>query len=129
MAYTSNESGRFDIYVQPFPATVGKWLVSTSGGFEPLWRRDGKELYFVSEAPRRLMAVAVKTQGATFEAGVPQALFNVAGIPAGLVGPSARSREFVASADGQKFLVALQPTAQISNPLTIVVNWAAGLKK
>jgi Tol biopolymer transport system component len=129
MAYTSNESGRFDIYVQPFPATGGKWLVSTGGGIEPHWRRDGKELFYVSGAPRRLMAVEVKTQGATFEASVPHALFDVAGFPGVAAGPNARSREFVASADGQKFLVALQPTGQASNPLTIVLNWTAGLKK
>jgi Tol biopolymer transport system component len=129
MVYSSNESGRFDVYVQPFPATGGKWLVSTSGGLEPHWRRDGKELYYVSGAPRRLMAVDVRTQGSTFDASVPHALFSVPGIPVGAVGPNARSGDFMASADGQKFLVALQPTLQTSNPVTIVVNWAAGLKK
>jgi hypothetical protein len=129
MVYTSNESGRFDVYVQPFPATGGKWLVSTGGGIEPHWRRDGKELYYVTPVPRRLMAVDVKTQGSTFEASIPHALFDVTGIPVGLVGPGARVGVFVASADGQKFLVGLQPPAQVSNPLTIVLNWTAGLKK
>ena len=129
MVYTSNESGRFDVYVQPFPATGGKWLVSTGGGIEPHWRRDGKELYYVSPVPRRLMAVDVKAQGSMFEASLPRALFDVTGIPVGLVGPGARVGVFVASADGQKFLVGLQPPAQVSNPLTIVLNWTAGLKK
>ena len=79
--------------------------------------------------PRRLMAVDVRTSGATFEASVPRALFDIAGSAVGLVGPSARSGAFVASPDGQKFLVALQPPSQVSNPLTIVLNWTAGLKK
>jgi Tol biopolymer transport system component len=129
MAYTSNESGRFDIYVQPFPATGGKWLVSTGTGLEPHWRRDGKELYYVSGLPRRLMAVDVGTRAATFEASVPRALFAITGSPVGVVGPNARSGAFRASPDGQKFLVSLQPPAQASNSLTIVLNWTAGLKK
>jgi Tol biopolymer transport system component len=128
MAYTSNESGRFNIYVQPFPATGGKWLVSTGVGLEPHWRRDGKELYYMA-GPRRLMTVDVTTTGVTFEASVPRALFDIAGSAVGLVGPTSRSGAFIPSADGQKFLVALQPPGQISNPLTIVLNWTAGLKK
>jgi Tol biopolymer transport system component len=128
MAYTSNESGRFNIYVQPFPATGGKWLVSTGLGLEPHWRRDGRELYYMA-GPRRLMAVDVRTSGTTFEASVPRALFDIAGSAVGLVGPTSRSGAFIPSADGQKFLVALQPPSPISNPLTIVLNWTAGLKK
>jgi Tol biopolymer transport system component len=130
MVYTSNESGRFDIYVQPFPATGGKWLVSTDGGLEPHWRHDGKELYYVSLGPqRKLMAVDVKTQGEAFEASVPHTLFDIAGTTVTSPGPLTRTGNYVASSDGQKFLATIQPSAQISNPLTVVVNWAAGLKQ
>jgi hypothetical protein len=75
------------------------------------------------------MTVDVTTTGVTFEASVPRALFDIAGSAVGLVGPTSRSGAFIPSADGQKFLVALQPPGQISNPLTIVLNWTAGLKK
>jgi hypothetical protein len=114
--------------VQPFPATGGKWLVSTGVGLEPHWRRDGKELYYMA-GPRRLMVVDVRTSGTTFEASVPRALFDIAGSAVGLVGPNSRSGAFIPSADGQMFLVALQPPSPVSNPLTIVLNWTAGLKK
>jgi hypothetical protein len=102
MAYTSNESGRFNIYVQPFPATGGKWLVSTGLGLEPHWRRDGKELYYMA-GPRRLMAVDVRTREATFEASVPRALFDITGSAVGLVGPLARSGAFVPRPTARSF--------------------------
>jgi eukaryotic-like serine/threonine-protein kinase len=129
MVYTSNESGRYDIYVQPFPATGAKWLVSTGGGGEPHWRRDGRELYYVSAPPEKLMAVDVKTQGAMFEASVPHALFDLAGYPFAGFGPVATTGWYKPLADGQKFLATIRPTAQVSNPLTIVVNWTTSLKK
>jgi len=129
MGYTSNESGRYDIYVQPFPATGGKWLVSTGGGIEPHWRRDGKELYYVSAPPQKLMAVDVKTQGAIFEASVPHALFDLTGYPFGGLSPFNTTGAYEPSADGQKFLASIRPNTTVSNPLTIVLNWTASLKK
>ena len=69
VAYTSDESGRLEVYVQPFPAAGGKWQISTNGGENPKWRRDGKELFYLG-LDRRLMAVEVKT-APTFEAGLP----------------------------------------------------------
>jgi eukaryotic-like serine/threonine-protein kinase len=130
IAYTSNESGRPDIYVQPYPATGGKWLVSTGGGVEPHWRADGKELYYVSDpGNQRLVAVDVKTEGAMFQEGVPKTLFPVIGINAFAPGPAFSSGSYAASADGQKFLVAIRSAAQNADPLTVVLNWTAGLKK
>ena len=58
VAYTSNESGRFQVYVQTFPLSDRKWQVSTDGGYEPRWRGDGREIYYLSE-DRKLMAVSV----------------------------------------------------------------------
>jgi serine/threonine protein kinase/Tol biopolymer transport system component len=74
VAYTSNESGQNEIYVQSFPVGVGKFRISTNGGVEPRWRRDGKELFYLS-LERKLMAVEVKS-APTFESGAPKELFQ-----------------------------------------------------
>ena len=74
MAYTSNETGRDEVYVQSFPTSGAKWLVSTNGGGWPRWRRDGKELFYLA-SDGKLMAVSVNGEG-TFKAGVPKALFQ-----------------------------------------------------
>ena len=88
MAYQSNESGRPEVYVQTVPTSGAKYQISTSGGTFPAWRRDGKELYYISP-DRKLMAVPMKI-GSTIEAGTPQSLFAlpvVAG-PAASLSPS-----------------------------------------
>ena len=77
IAYDSNESGRAEVYVRPFPpgsGRSGKWLVSSNGGFQPRWRGDGGELFYLS-ADRRMMAVDVKLVP-RFEPGTPRALFS-----------------------------------------------------
>ena len=74
MAYASNETGSWEIYVSPFLIANGKWQVSTAGGEEPRWRQDGKELFYISP-DGKMMAVAIKT-GANFEAGSPVTLFQ-----------------------------------------------------
>jgi Tol biopolymer transport system component len=74
LAYTSNESGRAEVYVQSFPGPGGKWQISTAGGSEPHWRSDGKELYYRTPN-QKVMAVEIRTAGG-FTAGVPQALFS-----------------------------------------------------
>ena len=120
-AYTSNESGRYEVYVQSFPLSGGKWLVSTAGGAQPHWRRDGKELFYVA-ADRRLMAVDV-TAGASLEASAPKALFQTQ-----VVRYDAPNRYDV-SADGQRFLINT-PVGEVSQtPITVVLNWTAGLKR
>ena len=129
IAYTSDESGAADIYVQPYPPTGRKWLVSTGGGVEPRWRADGKELYYVSRVPTKLMAVDVKAQGVDFEPGVPRALFSTPGIRANGPGVASINGSYAVSGDGQKFLVSLVPVALDATPLTVVLNWTAGLKK
>jgi Tol biopolymer transport system component/predicted Ser/Thr protein kinase len=118
LAYTSNESRRNEIYIQTFPTPGGKWQVSTNGGERSIWSRDGKELYFLG-ADGKMMAVEIKA-GTRFEAGLPKALFDVR-FPGGNawydVGPDGR------------FLIPI-PIEQTANaPMTVVINWAAGLKK
>jgi hypothetical protein len=134
VAYSSDENGRNDIYVQPFPtASGGKWPVSTEGGTQPRWRRDnGKELFYIS-ADSRLMVVDVSTTtvngSSVFHAGTPKALF-----PASISGGGAVTiqHRYDVTADGQRFLintVAAAATPESSSPITVVLNWQAGLKK
>jgi Tol biopolymer transport system component len=118
VAYTSNESGRAEVYVQSFPPAGGRWQVSTAGGTEPLWRKDGKELYYISGD--RIMAVDVKTGSRTFESGIAKMLFEVR-----LESTRRRSRYQVAE-NGRRFLVNLP--IESSSPVTVTVNWAAGTK-
>ena len=75
IAYVSDESGTNEIYVQPFPASGGKWQVSTNGGYHLAWAHSGKELFYLS-SDKKMMAVEIKGEGATFERGTPKALFD-----------------------------------------------------
>lgn len=124
VAYTSDESGTTQVYVQSFPASGNKWQVSTGGGDQPRWRRDGRELFYLA-ADGKLVAVEVKTDG-TFEAGVPKPLFELHSPT--VAGPFAIS--YAATADGQRFLVLRSAVEQASTtPITVVVNWAAEVKQ
>jgi len=120
MAYTSNESGKYEIYVETVPRSDRKWPVSTSGGYEPRWRADGREIYYLSE-DRKLMAVSV---GAGPSFGIPQPLFQTH-VPEGV---TANRTHYVPSRDGQRFLVNMATDA-VASPITVVLNWTAGLKK
>jgi DNA-binding winged helix-turn-helix (wHTH) protein/Tol biopolymer transport system component len=121
MAYQSNESGRAEIYVQSFPSARGKWQVSTAGGEEPYWRRDGKELFYV--AGKRLMAVDVKTDRQIFQWGSPKSLFEMR------LEMDARRNRYQVAANGQRFLVNVPLDSTLSAPITVVTNWTAGLKR
>jgi eukaryotic-like serine/threonine-protein kinase len=121
VAYTSNESGKFEVYVQTFPLSDLKKQVSISGGYEPRWRADGREIYYLSE-DRKLMAVSVGP-GSSF--GLPQTLFQTR-VAAGV---SANRTHYVPSRDGQRFLVNTQTSDPAPTPITVVLNWTAGLKK
>ncbi|HEV8132988.1 MAG TPA: protein kinase [Acidobacteriota bacterium] len=125
IAYASNESGTWQVYVQSFPFPGGKWQVSTNGGAQPQWRRDAKELFYIS-ADRKLMAVDVKANGSTFDAGAPKELFELRLQTVGLPGPR---NYYAVAADGRRFLVASVPEERISTPTTVVLNWTADLKK
>jgi eukaryotic-like serine/threonine-protein kinase len=130
IAYASSESGRAEVYVRPFlgagPSGVpalgeGKWQISKDGGTQPRWRAGGKEIIFQAPpAGTSKMAVEVKANGAAFEAGVPQQLFQ-APLDAG----------WDVTADGKRFLLDAVPRVQQSGqqPITLVLNWPALLKK
>jgi serine/threonine protein kinase len=121
VAYSSNESGRWEIYVTSFPEAHGKWQVSNTGGDQPRWRGDGKELFYLS-TDSKIMAVPVKT-GSNFDAGTPTALFQAN--PREMVATS-ELYSYDVSNDGQKFLVnASLKTAM--TPMSVVLNWSAKL--
>jgi Tol biopolymer transport system component len=121
VAYTSNESGRFQVYAQTLPLSDRKWQVSTDGGYEPRWRADGHEIYYLSD-DRKLMAVSVGT-GPSF--ATPKALFQTQ-VPAGVTAPRTH---YVPSRDGRRFLVNSQIGDMSTTPITMVLNWTVALKK
>jgi Tol biopolymer transport system component len=122
LAYGSDESGTFEIYVQPFPnASDGKWMVSSGGGAEPRWSPSGKELFFFSG--RSLVAVPVSLQP-TFSNGAPVALFDA---PV-LAGYSNDSDRWLAP-DGRRFLLLTSVGHDQAPPLDVIVNWPALLKE
>ncbi len=123
ITYVSNESGQPEVYVQTFPPSGGKWQVSIGGGDQPQWRRDGKEIFYLGP-DRKVMVVSV-TAGASFQSGTPAALFQTRVVPSNLTG--ARNNYAVAR-DGQRFLVN-NIVENNASPITVVLNWTAGLKK
>src|SRR5262249_14684897 len=114
---TSEESGRNEVYVGAFPGPGERWQVSTEGGAQPRWRRDGRELYYLS-TERRLMSVEIKSSGGTVEFGVPMLLFEPHPLPTFCVAATA----------AQRFLV-MSSGAEQSPPIALAQNWAAGLKQ
>jgi serine/threonine-protein kinase len=128
LAYESNESGRPEIYVRPFPnVDADRKLVSTNGGTQPLWARDGRELFY--ESMGALMRVPVKT-GSTFELGTPDKVFD--GLynarPGGALG-----RMYDVTRDGQRFLVIKEIRGTDERPpsarFILVQNWFEDLKR
>ena len=121
MAYASNESGRFEVYITAFPEGGAKWEASVNGGSMPKWRRDGKELFFLDPADN-LMAVDVRSAGHTIQAGTPHLLFRSVGLQSQL-GP------YAVTADGKKFLINGGNVKEENQPFVLVQNWTAQLKK
>ncbi len=121
VAYNSDESGKNEVYVTPFPGPGGKWQISTGGGALPRWRHDGTEIFYLAP-DNKLMAAAVNGKGSSFEVGAVKPLFETRAV-AGL-----RNR-YAVSPDGQRFLINTVPEQAASAPITVVLNWTAGLKK
>ncbi|MBL8296577.1 MAG: PD40 domain-containing protein [Bryobacterales bacterium] len=120
IAYASDESGRFQIVVQPYPATGAKWQASKDGGHWPRWRGDGKELYWL-EQDGTLMAVEVNT-GPALRLGIPRALFETR-IQNSFEG-------YDVAKDGKRFLVPLPvQDRENSRPVTVIQNWLAGARR
>jgi Tol biopolymer transport system component len=128
MAFTSDRSGRREVYVRPFPPGEGEWTISIVGGQGPRWRSDGKELFFEA-ADGKMMAVPVKAVVGTrpsFEAGAPVALFDAHMVHTG----NDSQLQYDVTADGKRFLInTTSGSGAASPPLTVVTNWTAELKK
>jgi serine/threonine protein kinase len=122
IAYASDESGRVEIYVRPYPGPGGKWQISTEGGSEPVWNPRGRELFY--RTGHKMMAVDVTTQP-SFSVGKPRMLFE------GPYVPTPRSfPDYDVSPDGQRFLM-LKPNEQAQAPaqINVVLNWFEELKQ
>jgi hypothetical protein len=117
LAYYSDESGRFEVYVRRFPVTEEKWQVSTRGGIWPYWRGDGKEIYYIS-ADAVLMAAPV-SGGPTFSVGAPQPLFQTR------LRVWTVARQYAASRDGQRFLMIYPTQDPAASPMNVLLNWQA----
>jgi eukaryotic-like serine/threonine-protein kinase len=123
LAYSSDESGRPEIYVQPYPGPVGRWQVSTEGGQEPVWNPNGRELFYRSGY--KMMAVDIETQP-SFSAGKPKMLFSSGLYLLGLNG----LHFFDVSPDGQRFLMIKQSEeAAALTQIVVVQNWFEELKR
>lgn len=123
LAYTSDESGRFEVYVQPFPGPAGKWQISTDGGDMPVWARNGRELFF--ESAGKLMSVGVTTQ-ASFSASAPRFVAHMPPVLSTRLG----NTRYDISPDGQRFLFV---KANVENgppdEMRVILNWTQELKQ
>jgi serine/threonine protein kinase len=123
IAYASNRSGRFEIYVQPFPGQGGATQVSIAGGVQPRWRRNGKELFYIAPGARiSTVSIAAASGGQSLQIGEPVELF-ASRIARGGV-PGGDKHAYAVAPDGQRFLIE-QTTDQTIAPVTIVLNWHA----
>jgi Tol biopolymer transport system component len=119
IAYLSNESGRNEVYVRPFPGPGGQWQVSTAGGDSPRWRADGKELYYIAP-DSKLMAVPIVVKGAAIEPGLPTALFQTR-ISLGQ-GGARNLQQYDVAPDG-RFLINVTTDDGVTTPITVIQNW------
>jgi Tol biopolymer transport system component len=128
VAYRSDESGRAEVYVVPFggtgSASGAKRQVSTGGGNFPRWRKDGREIFYVTSPPdATLMAAAVTARDTAFDVGTVERLFA-------LRLPATQGLFYDVSPDGRRFLVNMPPEVTTAPaPITVVVNWTAGLRR
>jgi Tol biopolymer transport system component len=125
MAYASDESGRWEVYVRAFPPQDGRWQISTDGGVEPRWRSDGKELFYVS-SDGALMAVALQFDGMKIQPAAARALFKAR---FATFGSDMWRPVYVPAHDGQRFLVNILVEETAPSPITMVLNWPGVVKE
>jgi eukaryotic-like serine/threonine-protein kinase len=122
VAYVSNDSGKDEVYVSPFPGPGARVQVSGGGGTQPRWRRDGGELFFLSPESK-IMAAEVTAGAQNFHVGAVRELFTLSGLG------TVPGYLYDVTSDGKKFLVVQDLVRTSTVPLTLVVNWDAELKK
>jgi Tol biopolymer transport system component len=124
VAYASNETGEWEIYVTTFPGTQGKWQVSRGGGVEPRWQGDGKAIYYLD--PKGVLTAVPLTAQGTFSAGTPSPLFPAHGrLPVS----DTDIFTYDVTKDGKHFLVNSYLKPDHVEPLTVVLNAMAGTRK
>ncbi len=130
VAYDSNETGRFEIYVQSFPGSGRKWQISTGGGIAPRWRRDGRELFYIAP-DGALMSVPIHPSAdeQALERSTPVRLFRVPIAYGGAIQSGNIRQQYAVALDGQHFLINATTDDTLAPPITIVQNWTANLKK
>ena len=126
VAYTSNESGKYEMFVQAFQGS-GKWTVASGGGVQPRWRADGKELFYLGpDTSLRAVPITASPDGRSLTVGTPAVLFRAAPFS----GFTSNARiEYAVSADGERFLVNRATEGSTTTPITVVANWTAALSK
>ena len=120
IAYTTDETGQPNVYVQPFLRAGGKHRISPNGGRNPHWRADGRELFYL-DATGTMTAVSIDLNDTSPAFGLPKTLF-----PAGVVSVN---NMYAVTRDGQRFLVNRPQNAATATPLTVIVNWTSTLQK
>jgi hypothetical protein len=127
IAFQSDESGQFEIYVQRFPGPGGKERVSTNGGTQVRWRADGRELYYVPPA-NELAAVGVRLPGGGGRVDLdrPQVLFATRMVPGGT---GIARQQYVVTANGTRFLLNSREPGDVPEPITVLLNWAGANRR
>jgi WD40-like Beta Propeller Repeat len=122
--YHSNESGRFEVYVRPFPSGAGKWQVSVSGGVFPRWQRDGRALFFMlSQTGRAVIRANVRSSGGAFESEKPEVLFDTNVIIRDHASSAGFYWPWAVAPDGRRFLIVAPANAIEQSALAVVMNW------
>jgi len=124
VAYHSNASGRFEVYVRHFPKAEGQEQISTSGGIQPRWRPDGKELYYLAP-DGSMMAAPIAVKGTTLEAGAPVQLFQPRIVGGGTEADT--RQQYDVAANGLFLINAITNQASAA-PITIILNWTGAQK-
>jgi serine/threonine protein kinase len=119
LSYASNETGRWEVFVEPFPPSGPRWQISTDGGSQPLWRRDGAELFFLAPDAKLMSVTVTETSGAGFSYSAPRVLFQTRIRPTYAPFPV----NYAVSPDGQRFLIeGVRPGT--GPTISVATNWS-----
>jgi Tol biopolymer transport system component len=116
IAFASHKSGKFEVSVQAFPTSQGKWQVSTSGGAHPILSKNGTEIFYLAQ-DKKLMVVDIVPSGTTFEEDIPRPLFTTD------VDANDSFNRYVISNDGKRFLINSSIEGKSSEPIMVILNW------
>jgi hypothetical protein len=123
VAYTSDEGGTPQIYIQRFPDPSGKWPISNNGGADPRWSRDGRELFYIS-ADQKMMSVRIELSNNKVQAGIPQEFF-----PVRVTGLTDTRTHYAVTQDSRRFLINTRNERSAIAPITVVLNWSASITR